>query len=111
MELGSRAVSALTAVSGTEYELGSSANILCNLHKICLIEFKVFQLMVIKIFTDLSAGSSRDWAHLEGGFRYVYTLELRDTGRYGFILPPAQIIPTALETWAGLQVVARHIAN
>lgn len=28
----------------------------------------------------------------------VYTYELRDNGRYGFLLPASQIIPTAEET-------------
>jgi len=27
-------------------------------------------------------------------------MELRDTGLYGFLLPPNQIIPTAEEVWA-----------
>ena len=30
----------------------------------------------------------------------IFSIELRDTGLYGFILPPEQIIPTAEETWA-----------
>jgi len=28
----------------------------------------------------------------------AYTYELRDQGRYGFLLPPEQILPTAEET-------------
>ena len=32
------------------------------------------------------------------GTPITYTYELRDTGRYGFLLPPAQIIPTGEET-------------
>ena len=30
----------------------------------------------------------------------IFSIELRDTGLYGFILPPEQIIPTAEEAWA-----------
>ena len=30
----------------------------------------------------------------------IFSIELRDTGLYGFILPPDQIIPTAEESWA-----------
>lgn len=39
-----------------------------------------------------------DWAKYKFGTRITYTYELRDTGRYGFLLPPELIIPTALET-------------
>jgi len=41
-------------------------------------------------------GSSDDNAH-KLGVKYVYTLELRDTGRYGFILPANQIVPSGKE--------------
>lgn len=78
----------ITAVYGTRYSTGSSAAVIYP--------------------TD---GTSQDWAKGEGGFKYVYTAELRDTGRYGFLLPAEQIVPTATETWAGFQVVARHIAS
>ena len=30
----------------------------------------------------------------------ICSIELRDTGLYGFILPPEQIIATAEEAWA-----------
>jgi hypothetical protein len=30
----------------------------------------------------------------------LLSIELRDTGSYGFLLPPSKIIPTAEETWA-----------
>ena len=36
-------------------------------------------------------------------------MELRDTGEYGFILPPNQIIPTEEEVWAFHMTVARQI--
>ena len=36
-------------------------------------------------------------------------MELRDTGNYGFILPPDQIIPTGEEVWAFHLTVARQI--
>jgi len=40
-----------------------------------------------------------DWAvGVHRNIRIAYTYELRDTGRYGFLLPPNQIIPTGEET-------------
>ena len=38
-----------------------------------------------------------------------YGMELRDTGHYGFLLPPQQIIPTGQEVWAFHMAVAREI--
>ena len=34
----------------------------------------------------------------EAGIPYSMAMELRDTGSYGFILPPSQIIPTGKQT-------------
>merc|ERR1712059_76485 len=47
---------------------------------------------------------AREW-----GIPYSYGIELRDTGMYGFLLPPDQIIPTGEETWAFHLTVAREI--
>lgn len=60
---------------------------------------------------DTTSGTDQDWARGEAGFEYVYTVELRDTGEYGFLLPAEQILDTALETWAGIQVVAREMVK
>ena len=37
------------------------------------------------------AGSSVDWAHSKMNIKYSFALELRDTGRHGFMLPVDQI--------------------
>lgn len=39
-----------------------------------------------------------DWVKAEFKTPISYTYELRDKGRYGFILPANQIIPTGEET-------------
>nr|KAF6418125.1 carboxypeptidase A1 [Rousettus aegyptiacus] len=54
-----------------------------------------------------TSGSSVDWAYNEG-IKYSYTFELRDMGRYGFVLPASQIIPSAQETWLALQVIMEY---
>jgi len=68
---------ALTAVHGKYYETGC---IPCMLY--------------------IASGSSADWALGAAGIQFSISMELRDTGEYGFILPADQIIPTAEETWA-----------
>ena len=59
----------------------------------------------------MASGGSIDWAKGEAGIGFATTMELRDTGNYGFILPAEQIIPTAEETWAFHITVIREIMN
>ncbi|NXC42777.1 CBPA1 Carboxypeptidase, partial [Penelope pileata] len=84
-ELAKNAVNDLAAVYGTEYTYGSIADTIY-----------------------LAAGTTVDWAY-ENGVKYSYTFELRDTGRYGFLLPSSQIIPTAEETWPALLDIMVHV--
>ncbi|XP_055376086.1 zinc carboxypeptidase-like [Condylostylus longicornis] len=48
------------------------------------------------------SGSSKEWAYGVQKIPFTFTIELRDTGKFGFILPPDQIIPTAREVLEGL---------
>ncbi|RWS09560.1 carboxypeptidase A2-like protein [Dinothrombium tinctorium] len=52
----------------------------------------------------IGSGFSLDWTYAKVGIVHSYLSELRDKGVYGFMLPSNQIMPTALETWAGLRV-------
>ena len=67
-----QAVTALKSIHGTQYVVGSSADLLYP-----------------------SAGGSDDWANVKAGIRYVYLLEMRPDQHYkdGFILPENQVIP------------------
>jgi len=56
-----------------------------------------------------AAGASDDWYKGVLGSRFSFTTELRDTGRYGFVLPADQIIPSGEEMWAGFEVVINKI--
>ena len=49
-----------------------------------------------------ASGSSIDWAYEHSGVQYPFAVELRDTGRFGFMLPANQIVPSGEETMAGL---------
>jgi len=51
----------------------------------------------------VTTGSAGDWYYGPGGIWASYTIELRDTGTYGFLLPPAQIVPTGDEIWESMR--------
>lgn len=85
--LAQKAVAALASLHGTRYRYGS----------------------IIRTIYQASGGTI-DWTY-DHGVRYSYTFELRDTGRYGFILPANQIIPTASETWLALMAIMDHASN
>lgn len=77
--LASRAAAAIRSVSGTAYTIGPACATLYA-----------------------TTGDSTDYTDGVTKATYSYTYELRDTGRYGFSLPAAQIQPTVRETWEGL---------
>nr|XP_020736343.1 carboxypeptidase A1 [Odocoileus virginianus texanus] len=86
-QVAKSAVEALSSLYGTSYKYGS-------------IITTIYQ----------ASGGSIDWAYSQG-IKYSFTFELRDTGRYGFLLPASQIIPTAQETWLGLLTIMEHTLN
>ena len=65
---------------------------------------KIYGVGCIPCLIYIASGTSVDWAKGELKIPYVYTIEVRDTGRYGFLLPPDQIIPT------GEEIMAFHVA-
>ncbi|XP_010144052.1 PREDICTED: carboxypeptidase B2 [Buceros rhinoceros silvestris] len=56
----------------------------------------------------LAPGGSDDWAY-DLGIKYSFTIELRDTGTYGFLLPPHEIKPTCLEALSAVKAIALHV--
>ncbi|XP_076169353.1 carboxypeptidase B [Ptiloglossa arizonensis] len=58
-----------------------------------------------------ASGGSDDWAKAILKMKYTYTIELRDTGKHGFVLPSRYIIPTAKEALAAVLVVADACAT
>ena len=58
---------------------------------------------------DIASGVSTDHYYVNEGVLHSYTIELRDTGLYGFELPPRLIVPTATETWNGIKAFMNAI--
>ncbi|XP_062988153.1 mast cell carboxypeptidase A-like [Elgaria multicarinata webbii] len=82
-EVAKGAVDALSSLYNTQYEYGQ-------------IAYTIYPC----------SGSSIDWAYDEG-VKYAFGFELRDHGRYGFLLPESKIRPTCKET----MLAVKHIAN
>ncbi|XP_026743018.1 zinc carboxypeptidase-like [Trichoplusia ni] len=78
-EIAVRGSDAMRRRNGTEYRVGLSVHVLYPM-----------------------SGSSFDWVKYYTNVPISYLIELRDLGEYGFLLPPEQIIPTALENMDGL---------
>ncbi|VDM96160.1 unnamed protein product, partial [Onchocerca ochengi] len=79
-----RAVNRLQKVYGTQYRIGTGADILAP-----------------------ASGGSDDWAKDVLGVKFVYLVELRPhfDSSNGFILNKNELIPTAVETWEGVRTV------
>lgn len=64
-----------------------------------------FKLILVQLLLDLASGTTVDYIKGVYDKPIVYVYELRDQGRYGFLLPPEQIIPTGKETLDSLIVM------
>nr|KAF6427336.1 carboxypeptidase B2 [Rousettus aegyptiacus] len=56
----------------------------------------------------LAPGGSDDWIY-DLGIKYSFTIELRDKGKYGFLLPKRFIKPTCTEALAAVSKIAWHV--
>jgi len=56
----------------------------------------------------LASGGASDW-YYSTGIWGSYTIELRDTGKYGFLLPPQEIIPTGQEIFHSMKYFVKHV--
>ncbi|OWA50152.1 Carboxypeptidase B [Hypsibius exemplaris] len=84
-QMGLKATQALEKLYGIRYGVGSSTQLL-----------------------GAAAGATDDWGKAKGMIKYAVTVELRDQG-YLFNLPPEQIIPSGLETFEAINVVAEVV--
>lgn len=99
LELSLGAISALKNVHGRQFTAG----------KICQVYAQ-------------SGGNSVDWSYagtnfVDGGgegkrkIKWSFSIELRDGGTYGFLLPPQQIVPASQEVSAALAYMLNFIAK
>ncbi|XP_055527853.1 uncharacterized protein LOC129720401 [Wyeomyia smithii] len=88
MEVGTKAIQKLQERYGTVYKIGNIAEAIY-----------------------IASGGSIDW--IKGIYQtpIVFTYELRDTGTYGFVLPPEQIIPNSEETLDSIIVILEEGKN
>ena len=56
-----------------------------------------------------ASGGSDDWSHSKANIDLSFTIELRDTGTYAFLLPESQLIPNAEENMEGIRAVIDYI--
>lgn len=84
--LAGGAVAAIQAVHGTSFAYGP----ICS---------TIYQ----------ATGSSVDYVNDVIGSDYTFTSELRDTGRYGFVLPANQIQPSGEEAYAGFKYLLQNM--
>ncbi|GAA5929250.1 putative metallocarboxypeptidase [Sporobolomyces koalae] len=56
-------------------------------------------------------GEGLDWAYERAGIPWSFTAQLRDSGIYGFLLPPSQIRPSGEEFYAALKQLAKFIVE
>lgn len=93
------------------YTVGNSADLLYPAAgKLCIWNAKIL-LLVHKLIVNTveHLGGSDDWAK-SIGVRYSYTIELADTGNYGFILPANQIMPVCEDFFLAMQVFADKLS-
>lgn len=67
--------------------------------------------MLSFLYLDVASGSSADWGYDVAGIKHSYALELRDTGEWGFLLPPSQISDTAEEFFAGCKALTHYLRD
>ncbi|KAF5296418.1 hypothetical protein FQR65_LT01405 [Abscondita terminalis] len=84
--VGDKMAAAIRTASGAQYRVGTAATMLYP-----------------------AAGGSDDWAKGVVGMKYTYTIELRDSGSYGFLLPAAYINPSGNEGLAAVKVLANAV--
>lgn len=88
LEIGNYSINALAKRYGTKYRVGNIVDLIY-----------------------VASGGSMDWVRGTYKTPVTFTYELRDRGRYAFILPANQIVPTAEETLDSLVAMFQQAAK
>ncbi|XP_029047310.1 zinc carboxypeptidase-like [Osmia bicornis bicornis] len=88
LQIGNYSINVLSKKYGTKYKVGNIVDVIY-----------------------VASGGSMDWVRGTYNIPVTYTYELRDKGRYGFILPANQIIPTAMEIMDSLVAMFQEAAK
>ncbi|XP_065349976.1 carboxypeptidase B-like [Cloeon dipterum] len=85
-KMGKKMAAGITSAGGPAYTVGNSA-------------------------ADMyaAAGVSDDFAKGGANIKYAYTIELRDQGRSGFLLPASQIVPTGKDAFAAVKAMSLEL--
>lgn len=59
----------------------------------------------------IAAGTSKDYVYDVRANAPSFTIELRDTGQFGFELPPSQITPTQNEAWSAMLALFEQVGS
>ena len=86
-------------------ELNILLGLLPQLYVLFSIQILQINLNLILLYVDVASGVTSDYYYYNADVIHAYIIELRDTGRFGFELPPNQILPTAIETWNGIKAI------
>ncbi|XP_050711912.1 uncharacterized protein LOC126995989 isoform X4 [Eriocheir sinensis] len=84
--VGNQMAKAIKQTNGVSYRVGSAAGVLYA-----------------------AAGGSDDWAAGVANIPLSYTIELRDKGSGGFILPRSQIKPTVDDAWLAMKILGEEV--
>jgi len=84
--VGRRVVYAINSQSGAYYRLGASSRLLY-----------------------LAPGGADDYVKGVLGVKYSFTVELKDTGQYGFMLPPRYIQGSGEDMFTAIRTLAHHV--
>ncbi|XP_065348590.1 carboxypeptidase B-like [Cloeon dipterum] len=85
-KMGKKMAAAITSAGGPAYTVGNSA-----------------------VVVYVASGVSDDFARGGANIKYSFTIELRDKGTSGFLLPATQIVPTGKDAFAAVQAMSLEL--
>lgn len=77
------------------------------------VKLKIHYSLILNVcffILDPASGGSIDWTY-DIGIKYSFAFELRDTGKYGFLLPADQIVSTSKETWLAIKYIMEYACD